>query len=495
MESTSTQIEQRVSLPQKAILKSTKQMNLFLGGVGSGKTFLLGIKSYQLIRRFPYCRGFIGANTAMQLTQSTLFRIREYWKSIGIVEYEKNGSPNGHYVINKQPPAHFNSETHNFDSYYNIVSFINGCVIFIGSLENSSAHSGKEFAWAMLDETWDTREQDVKEIIIARIRQKGMYIVDGEISDTGTTEQQYNPLFIVTSPAKVDWINTMFSLDSYIDEIAAKIYSGETFFHKEIDNRCAVISSTYHNIHNVGENYIKNVLANNTENTGKALIFANPFTTIGGEFYSSFSRLSHVTRVKYDKDLALHLSFDQNTVPYNSCSIWQVSRINGSTQEWELRAVDEITLMNPRNSTEEVCEEFIQRYPNHKAGLFYYGDASGKNRSTMSKDFKHHYEIISYKLRKYINNKSDRTLRRNPSVISRRDFVNKIFEGKLPIKIAIDEGCHYLISDLMYCKQALDGGKDKSIYTDRETGEKYQKYGHLGDSFEYLVVELFSRYY
>jgi hypothetical protein len=47
----------------------------------------------------------------------------------------------------------------------------------------------------------------------------------------------------------------------------------------------------------------------------------------------------------------------------------------------------------------------------------------------------------------------------------------------------------------MYCKQGIDGSKDKSIYTDKETGERYQKYGHFGDTFEYLVVELFKDYY
>jgi hypothetical protein len=199
--------------------------------------------------------------------------------------------------------------------------------------------------------------------------------------------------------------------------------------------------------------------------------------------------------VPYDKDLAMHISFDQNAVPYNSCSIWQVARVQGQVEAWELRAIDEITLFNPHNSTEEVCDEFMVRYPGHSAGLYYYGDASGRNRSTMSKDFKHHYQIVDFKLQKYLNNRSDRTLRANPSVVSRRDFINKMLEGKIPVTVRIDDRCRYLIADLMYCKQALDGGKDKSIVTDRDTGEKYQKYGHLGDSFEYLVVELFNKYY
>lgn len=485
-------IEQIVSAPQKAILKSIAPINLFLAGVGSGKTHLLGIKTYQLIRRFPKVRGFIGANTYLQLEQSTLFRIREYWKSIGVIEYDKDSRPQGQYVINKKPPSHFNVEGHSFDSYYGIISFVNGCVVFVGSLERSTSHEGKEMGWAVLDETKDTDESDVKEIILARIRQSGMYIVDGELSDTGTPEQQYNPLFIATSPAKVEWINDWFGLDGYMDEINRKIYSKDDFFQIKNNDKFSVISSTYHNIRNVGENYINNILQNNTEERGKALIFANPFTQTGGEFYSSFDRLRHVGVVRYDPNLPVHVSFDQNSVPYNSCSIWQVT---GSSQLWELKCIDEIALPNPRNSTEEVCEEFTYRYPNHKSGLYYYGDASGHSRTTMNKDFRHHYEIIEYKLRKYLINESDRSLRVNPSVVLRRDFINKLFEEKLPVRIIIDEGCHYMISDLMYLKQDINGLKDKHIVTDKETGDKYQKYGHMSDTFDYLAVELFKTYY
>lgn len=485
-------IEQIVSAPQKAILKSTAPISLFLGGVGSGKTHLLGIKTYQLIRRFPKVRGFIGANTYLQLEQSTLFRIREYWKSIGIVEYDKDSRPQGQYVINKKPPAHFNTETHSFDSYYGIISFNNGCVVFVGSLERSESHEGKEMGWAVLDETKDTDESDVKEIIIARIRQKGMYIVDGLLSDRGKPEQQYNPLFIATSPAKVDWINSWFAFDNYIEEINRRIYAKDDFFQVINGDKLAVISSTYHNVHNVGENYINNILQNNSEERGKALIYGNPFSQTGGEFYSSFDRLRHVGEVKYNPKLPIHITFDQNSVPYNSASIWQVDRVG---EVWEARCIDEIALMNPRNSTEEVCEEFMFRYPNHKSGLFYYGDASGHNRQTLNKDFKHHYEIIEYKLRRYLVNDSDRSLKNNPSLSLRRDFMNSIFEGKLPISVIIDEGCHYTIADYMYVKQDINGQKDKHIVTDKETGDKYQKYGHLSDGADYLFVELFKTFY
>jgi hypothetical protein len=485
------QTEQYVSDPQMAILESTASINLFLAGIGSGKSHLNGIKSYQFIKEFPECTGFVAANFYDQLNTSTFFRIREYWKSIGVTEWSKE-NPSGTYVSGKQPPAHFKTFNHNFDSYHNIVSFINGAVLFIGSLDNAKSHEGKELAYAFLDETKDTAEEDVKEIILGRLRQPGMYLVDGKLSHTGTKDQQYNPLYITTSPAKSDWINEWFQLDKYIEEIGVKIYSGETFFEKEFDNKKVVISSTYHNIENVGKNYIDNVLANNTEERGKALIYANPFSATGGEFYSSFDRLKHVMPLKYDKDLPLHLSFDQNSVPYNSVSIWQIRKRDNI---WEILCIDEIALENPRNSTEEVCEQFAGQYPHHSSGGWYYGDASGKSRSTMNKDFKHHYEIIEYKLKKYWNNSSNRTCFSNPSVVKRRDFINAIFENKFPLRIYINESCKLMIADLMYLKQDIDGTKKKQIVEDKDTGDKYQKYGHLSDGMDYFLTELFKEYY
>lgn len=486
------QLEQKVSEPQKAMLRSVASINLFLAGIGSGKSHLNGIKSYQLIRKFPQCTGFIGANYYDQLNSSTLFRVREYWKSIGVHEYDKDSRPNGQYVIGKKPPSHFHRANHNFENYHNIISFINGAILFIGSLDNYLSHEGKEFAYAFLDETKDTEEAAVKEVILGRLRQKGMYMVNGIITDKGTPEQQYNPLFITTSPAKTDWITEWFELDKYIDEISALIYSDKTFFQKEFGNKFVTISSTYHNIANLSPNYIQNVLDNNTEERGKALIYANPFSTTGGEFYSSFNRLKHVINLKYNPRLAIHITFDQNTVPYNTALVWQIWK---QGDNWICGCIDEICLENPRNSTEEVCEEFIRRYPKHDAGLFYYGDASGHNRSTMSKDFKHHYQIVAHKLRQYLNNASDRTLFVNPSLPKRRDFMNAIFEEKKSVRLLINETCKHTIADFMYVKQDKDGGKDKHIVTDPESGEKYQKYGHCSDASDYLICELFKNYF
>lgn len=480
-----------LSLPQLEIFLSTQKINLFLAGVASGKTYLDGIISYRFISEFQNVIGFIGANTYGQLNTATFKRISEVWHSLGLIEYNEHNKT-GHYVVGKKPPDTFNIIQKGFISYNDIVTFKNGSTIFLGSLDNAKAHEGKEFGWAILDETKDSKESDVKDIILARLRQKGIY-VKKNILTTDSTGISICPLYISTSPAKVDWINSWFRLDEHISEIQEKIYDKYDYFKLNFDNKFCTISSTYHNEQNLPANYIEDKRFDWLPEKFNSLIFGNPFTQTGSEYYPFFNRLKHVKACKYNPDLPLHTSFDFNYVPYNSNSIWQIDK---KEDKYIVRCIDEFALKNPHNSTEEVCEAIIARYSNHKSGLFIYGDATGRSRSTMNREYKNQFQIIEKMLYPLMNQNSMRVPLSNMPNINRRDFINRAFEGKLPFEIEIDEACKYMISDLTYTKQdSITGLKDKHIVKDSETGEQYQKYGHFTDGAEYFICEAFKDYF
>lgn len=481
-----------LSLPQLQIFLSTSQINLFLSGVGSGKTHLDGLISYNLIQKFPEVKGFIGANTYDQLNTSTFYRIREVWKFFGINEYEEK-TKQGHYVVNKQPPQTWNLKGHNFITYNNIVTFCNSATIFLGSLDNAKAHEGKEFGWAILDETKDTKEDDVKDIILARLRQKGIYVKDGTFTNE-ITNNPCCPLYISTSPAKVDWINNWFELEKDIVEIQENIYKKDDYFVKRLNNKFCVISSTYHNERNLPSNYIENKKLDWSKEKFNTLIYANPFTRTGAEYYSSFDRIANCGNYEYDKNMPLHITFDFNYVPYNSATIWQIKEEKGV---YNCYCIDEIILKNPRNSDQDMCETFLARYKHkHNSSLYIYGDATGRAGTTLNKEIKSHIGLIENYLKSMMFNNSMRVPKSNPTNDSRREFMNRIFENKLPIRIFVDEKCHIMIADLTYTKQdMINGGKDKHIVTDPETKEKYQKYGHTGDGMEYFICECFKSYF
>ncbi|KKN10219.1 hypothetical protein LCGC14_1038750 [marine sediment metagenome] len=453
-----------LSDPQRFILESPYKINLFMGGTGSGKTFIEAVISANFIKHFPQADGFIGANTYEQLNTSTLKRIRDVWRDVfGLID-------GIHYVVGKRPPTGFNTDGHNFDRYDSIISFCNGAVIYKASLDNYKAHEGKEFAWAILDETKDTKEEAVKEVILHRLRQMGLKMHGEDI----------NPLYIGTTPAKVDWINEWFELDRWEDEIAACIYNKEDYFHKEFANKCVTISSTFHNAVNLPKGHIEELLMEHTDRdgkiteSGKRLIYSSPFVKAGGEFYSSFNRTIHTSDIDLIKDEPIHISYDFNVVPYITLICWQIIK---REDYWEARCFDEFCLPSPDNTTEKVTKEFIRKHQHDlNAGLFYYGDPTGAARDTRSR--KNDYTIIQETLIDYIGAKSNRVLYKAYPVVNRRDFINDIFDEIFDIRIIVDKGCKKMIADFEYLKEDADGKKLKTRVTDPDTKQTYEKYGH-----------------
>lgn len=473
------------SKPQYDIITSTQPVNLFLSGQGGGKTHCAGVVSANLISNFKKVRGLIAANTYSQLNRSTMFRVREVWKSEFGMEEWRDTTKKGCYVVGKVPPVHFNTEGHNFDRYDNIISFDNGAVVYIGSFDNYKALDGMEIGWAILDETKDTKEEAVKEVIVGRLRQHGIFIENGILNDKSGTP--FNPLYIFTSPAKVQWINEWFKLDTFEKEIREMIYSTETYFKKKVDNKMVTISSTYHNLKNLPSNYIENQKMNMHTGLQDMLIYGNPFSKSGGEFYKCFDRAKHVGKPVYNPDLALHISFDFNLNPYMTCTVWQMSYKH-------TYCIDEICLSAPDNRTISVCKEFIRRYQSHRAGLFVYGDPSGKTETTNTEQGEDNYKTIMTALGQF--RPSKRVAKAHPSVAMRGNFINTILELSFAeITIMVNERCVKTIGDLSYLKEMSDGTKSKEKVKDENTGITYEKYGHCSDSMDYFLCEAFKSEY
>lgn len=450
-----------------------------MAGVGTGKTHIGGFKSGYLISKFPTVPGFVGANTYQQMSTSTLKRVRAVWR-----EYF-NWIEGIHYVVGKQPPKHFNTEGHDLDSYSSVISFLWGTIVFKGSLDNYKAHDGKEIGWAVLDETKDTKEEAVKDTILTRLRHPGIYLDDNNQLTSEVTGRPHNPLYILTSPSKVDWINKWFKLDELQEEILSVIFEKDNFFRIEFDDKSVVISSTYHNIGNLPSNFISKLVANQGKASAEKLIYGNPFVRTGAEFYTGFDRRTHVKETHFNPDLPLHLSLDQNVTPYITGTVYQIEEIGELTY---IRQLDEICLPNPRNTTKKLCIEFIKRWGARcKSGLFFYGDATGTRRDTRGEA--HDYDIVEKMLRSYINNNSNRVPRSNPRVLHRRDFANAILEGATHLMFEVDPRCKKSIADFEFVKEDINGKKKKEVITDPDTKEKYEPYGHTSDSFDYFVCE------
>lgn len=208
-----------------------------------------------------------------------------------------------------------------------------------------------------------------------------------------------------------------------------------------------------------------------------------------GLSYYTFRKDRHVQRVDFDKNnTAVHLSFDQNVVPY--ITLLAAQCVYMDTGALQIRIFKEYCLKHPKNKTRSLCEAFLLDFDDNVREVFIYGDASGNKRDT--RQALSDYDIAKAALQSKVSSRSMRVQRSNPEVRKRVLFLCAIFEGKIPgVEIIIDEGCVNTIADLLNVKEDANGGKLKEKV--KQDGVLFEKYGHTSDALEYLVTTVLSR--
>ena len=204
----------------------------------------------------------------------------------------------------------------------------------------------------------------------------------------------------------------------------------------------------------------------------------------GGEFYKCFELDKHVGQVKYNPNLPLHISWDDNVNPYLPCGVFQ---IEGKT----LKMIDEIAGVTPNNTVKAVCNEIIRKYNSHASGMFVYGDATAEKDDTKLEKGYSFYRLIMDNLKQF--KPTLRILKSNPSVVMRGNWINTILEKELHgVKLIIDESCKKAINDFVMTKESADGNKNKEMDTNPKTKVRFQKYGHFSDLTDYILVSAFA---
>jgi hypothetical protein len=204
----------------------------------------------------------------------------------------------------------------------------------------------------------------------------------------------------------------------------------------------------------------------------------------GAEYFKNFTRSAHVYPVEYDPDLPIHLSFDFNAHPGMH---WIAAQITGS----EIRVIDEQRSVSPRNNTKGSCYDFKAKYRNHNAGLFIYGDPSGKSEGTRSESGHNDFRIIEMELAEY--RPQMRVLRKAPGLAINGQWINEVFGSEnAGISVKVNDRCRILIDDFLYLKESADGGILKERTKDAETGISYERFGHCSDAFRYLITYAFN---
>jgi hypothetical protein len=188
----------------------------------------------------------------------------------------------------------------------------------------------------------------------------------------------------------------------------------------------------------------------------------------GGRVYSAFDSETHVKAVTVNPRLPLRWALDFNVDPMSSVIV--------QTQGEMVWVVDEIYLRN--STTVAACQEFVERYPRHDAGVVIYGDCSGNQRQTSGTT---DYVIIRdyFRTNSYLQPR-EKVQKSNPQVRDRVNQVNRQFRSAAgTVSMAVDPRCKELIRDFEeVCYKSESGEIDKSRDRLRT---------HLSDALGYLI--------
>lgn len=214
-------------------------------------------------------------------------------------------------------------------------------------------------------------------------------------------------------------------------------------------------------------------------------------TNFGGEFLKEWRSEKHTGDYPYNPECAVYLWFDENTVPYFPCGIFQVGE-DGRTP----RMIYNIAAESPNNKVPWICAEIDRKLTEwgHKGRVYVGGDATSQKDDVKQEKGHDLFRLIMNELLRW---KPERKLpKSNPSVIMSGNFVNSILEGGIPkLSYGVDKKCRKAITDYENTKEDKNGKIDKSTVKNPITNVTYQPYGHFVDITRYFLTYVYENEY
>ena len=208
----------------------------------------------------------------------------------------------------------------------------------------------------------------------------------------------------------------------------------------------------------------------------------------GFEFFGSFNRGVHVREIAFDRSLPIHLSVDNNVLPYISFSLWQID----TTEGMHIRQIGEICAESPDNTVRKASKMVARRLRElSDMPVYLHGDASTRAANTFDDEKRSWLDLLIEGITGEGVEIVDCVGKQNPSVPMSGEFINAIFDNVFPdLSIAIDEKCVISIEDYMSVQKDVNGAILKTKVKNKITGQTYEEHGHLSDTFRYLVCDV-----
>lgn len=195
---------------------------------------------------------------------------------------------------------------------------------------------------------------------------------------------------------------------------------------------------------------------------------ANWESATGGIFYA-FST-ANIVSCTYDPHLPIIVGSDFNVDPM----AWTLSQ--HYTTDDSLRFFDEIFMRN--TNTRETLDELHRRYGSHRAGFFFFGDATSRARNTRASES----DYVQIKNDQRFYNKMVMYPRHNPARSDRFAACNAaLCSADYVRRVEIDPRCKHLIKDL----------EDRAYAPGSTEPDDSGDIGHITDAFGYTIMRVF----
>lgn len=147
-------------------------------------------------------------------------------------------------------------------------------------------------------------------------------------------------------------------------------------------------------------------------------------------YYHAFDYTQHVADKHFplNKELGVMVTLDFNVVPHITALVVQV---DGNT----VYIQDELALASPKNNVMALGREFASKIGWYDDVVTVFGDASGRNRTTVTEHGDNNFTLFNSELVKAGKRVFLSVDNANPSISTRQIFINNIFAGESIINV------------------------------------------------------------
>ena len=216
----------------------------------------------------------------------------------------------------------------------------------------------------------------------------------------------------------------------------------------------------------------------------------------GAEFFPSFSHGVVCGRFKYNPELPIHISMDSNVLPYVTATFFQKEYKSDDVQQ--VTQIDELPIESPNNSARKAAKVIAKRLKEYGYSdkVYLHGDASGKAANTIDEQNRSFFDLVIDELEREGFVVVDNIGKRNPSVATTGEFINAVWDGRVPgVSIRIDDDCTVSIDDYQAVQKDENGAIAKKKVTNPVTKQKYEAHGHVSDCLRYIAHDLLRHQY